>query len=124
MRCVKPDFQKRVNIRTLRLSWVFWSALMDTRWRMRSLKVTSKSKREKGLARLEKRVRSGKISKNNINNKGYNKYLKLEGEIKVSINMEKFRADAGWDGLKGYISNTNLTKDEIITNYSHLWKIQ
>lgn len=83
-----------------------------------------RSNREKGLARLEKRVRSGKISKNNINNKGYNKYLKLEGEIKVSINMEKFQADAGWDGLKGYMSNTDLSKGEIITNYSHLWKIE
>ena len=28
----------------------------------------------------------------------------------------------GW--IKGYISNTSLTKDEIIENYSHLWKIE
>lgn len=80
--------------------------------------------REKGLARLEKLIRSGKISKNNINNKGYNKYLKMEGEIKVSINMQIFQADAGWDGLKGYISNTGLSRNEIITNYGHLWKIE
>ena len=29
-----------------------------------------------------------------------------------------------WDGLKGYLTNTNLTKDLIIENYSQLWKIE
>ncbi|MDR0614308.1 MAG: hypothetical protein LBG45_12765 [Dysgonamonadaceae bacterium] len=41
--------------------------------------------REKGLKRIEKRIKSGKLTKENINNRGYNKYLKLEGEINVSI---------------------------------------
>jgi hypothetical protein len=26
--------------------------------------------------------------------------------------------------LKGYLSNTTLTKNEIIENYGHLWKIE
>jgi transposase len=38
--------------------------------------------------------------------------------------LEKFNQDAEWDGLKGYITNTDLTKDQIIENYSHLWKIE
>ena len=38
--------------------------------------------------------------------------------------MEKFNQDAEWDGLKGYITNTDLTKDQIIENYGHLWKIE
>jgi len=29
-----------------------------------------------------------------------------------------------WDGLKGYVTNSNLSKDEIIENYGHLWKIE
>ncbi len=29
-----------------------------------------------------------------------------------------------WDGLKGYITNTALLKEEIIDNYNHLWKIE
>jgi len=83
-----------------------------------------KYNRERGLQKLEKKVKSGKLTKSNINNRGYNKYLKMEGEINVSIDMEKFEKDAKWDGLKGYITNTSLTKDEIIENYSHLWKIE
>ena len=37
---------------------------------------------------------------------------------------KKFEDDAKWDGLKGYITNSNLSKDEIIENYQHLWKIE
>lgn len=83
-----------------------------------------KSNREKGLKKLERRVKSGKLTKNNINNQGYNKYLKLEGELQVSIDKTKFEDDAKWDGLKGYITNAKLTKDEILENYDHLWNIE
>jgi hypothetical protein len=57
---------------------------------------------------LEKRVKSGKFTKENINNRDYNKYLKLEGEIKVSIDNHKFMDDVCWDGLKGYMTNPHL----------------
>ena len=42
--------------------------------------------RKRGLQRLEKQVKSGKLTKSSINNKGYNKYLKLEGEISINTN--------------------------------------
>jgi len=80
--------------------------------------------RQRGLQRLEKQLKSGKLTKSNINNRGYNKYLKMDGEIKISIDQNKFNQDAKWDGLKGYLTNTNLCKEEIIENYSHLWKIE
>lgn len=83
-----------------------------------------KHNREKGLAKLEKRIASGKLSKSNINNRGYNKYLKMDGEICVSINHEKFIADQQWDGLKGYLTNTKLSNAEIVLNYGQLWKIE
>lgn len=80
--------------------------------------------REKGLKRLEKKVRNGKLNKDHINNRGYNKYLKLEGEAKVSIDYEQYQADQVWDGLKGYITNTKLRKEEVIGQYSQLWQIE
>lgn len=83
-----------------------------------------KANRKKGLKKLEKQINSGKLTKANINNRGYNKYLKLEGEINVTIDREKFKEDGKWDGLKGYLTNTNLSKNEIIENYNHLWKIE
>ena len=80
--------------------------------------------REKGLARLEKRIQSGKLTKANINNRGYNKYLRLQGEVQVSIDREKFEKDAQWDGLKGYLTNSTLPKEKVVENYAHLWKIE
>ena len=80
--------------------------------------------REKGFKKLEKRIKSGKLNKSHINNRGYNKYLCLEGDVKISLDKEKVEQDARWDGLKGYITNTNLQKNEIIANYHHLWQIE
>ncbi|HKJ78291.1 MAG TPA: transposase, partial [Prolixibacteraceae bacterium] len=74
--------------------------------------------------KLEKKIRTGKLTKASINNRGYNKYLKLDGKVTVSIDTDKFNADSKWDGLKGYLTNTNLTKEQIIENYGHLWKIE
>ena len=80
--------------------------------------------RTKGLRRLEKKVISGKLTKDKINNRGYNKYLHLKNEVNVEIDYEKFHADAKWDGLKGYITNTSLSPDIIISNYANLWQIE
>ena len=76
------------------------------------------------LKRLEKKVRSGKLSKEHINNRGYNKYLKLSGEVNITIDYEKYKADGVWDGLKGYVTNTSLTKNKVIENYSQLWQVE
>ena len=83
-----------------------------------------KANRERGLAKLEKKIRSGKLTKSSINNRGYNKYLKLDGQIQVSIDHDKFNQDEKWDGLKGYETNSKLPKEEIIANYNHLWRIE
>ena len=80
--------------------------------------------RQRGLSRLEKQIKRGKLTKSNINNRGYNKYLKLEGELTVKIDYKKFKADHLWDGLKGYITNTKLTNQQIIENYNNLWHIE
>ena len=80
--------------------------------------------RKRGLTRLEKRIKSGNLTKENINNRGYNKYLLLEGEVKVSIDRQKFEDDAKWDGIKGFVTNTQLSETEVLTNYSHLWYIE
>lgn len=80
--------------------------------------------RKRGLNRLEKRVKSGKLTKSSINNRGYNKYLKLKGEIRIEIDYEKLDQDKQWDGLKGYITNTKLSDQQVIENYQSLWHIE
>ena len=41
--------------------------------------------REKGLRKLEKQISRGRLTKKHINNRVYNKFLKLEGAITISI---------------------------------------
>ncbi|NDV84999.1 IS1634 family transposase [Bacteroides sp. 51] len=82
------------------------------------------SNRLRGLQKLEKGIRSGRLTKSNINNRGYNKYLKMEGEVAISIDKEKFEQDICWDGLKGYLTNSSLSNDQIIDNYKQLWHIE
>jgi transposase len=80
--------------------------------------------RKKGYEKLKEKIKSGKLTKSNINNKGYNKYLKLQGEIAIEIDEEKYKDDAKWDGLKGYLTNTSLSKEEVIKKYGELWTIE
>ena len=80
--------------------------------------------REKGVKRLEKAYRSGNISKENINKRGYNKFLEISDNIKVTINQDKIRQDEQWDGLKGYLTNTGLPAKEVYEQYSGLWSVE
>lgn len=80
--------------------------------------------RKRGLQRLEKRIKSGKLTKGNINNRGYNKYLQLKGDVKVEIDYEKFEKDKAWDGLKGYVTNSPMKDELIVENYHNLWHIE
>lgn len=80
--------------------------------------------RTKGIQRLEKRLKKGQLTKQSLNNRGYNKFLKLEGKMTISLDESKVKEDAKWDGLKGYLTNTELTPQEVTENYSHLWQIE
>lgn len=80
--------------------------------------------RERGLTKLNKQIKSGKLTKANINNRGYNKFLQINNQVQVSINMDKIEDDQKWDGLKGYITNTQLSKEDVIENYKDLWQIE
>lgn len=80
--------------------------------------------RKRGIDKSDKLLRSNKLTKSQINNKGYNKFLKMEGEIKIELDKEKVLADARWDGLKGYVTNAALAKEEVIKQYKQLWHIE
>ena len=83
-----------------------------------------KDNRRKGLERLQQRLHSGQLTKAHLNNRGYNKYLKMRGEIQIDIDMEKYNNDAAWDGLKGYVTNTQLSAEELLAHYGQLWQIE
>ena len=80
--------------------------------------------RERGLERLRKNIRSGRMTKDHLNNRGYNKFLRMTGEISIEIDEERVDRSKAWDGLKGYITTTELPPEGVIENYGYLWQIE
>jgi len=80
--------------------------------------------REKGVRRLKKAYSRGTLTKENINKRGYNKFLEIANNVAVSINHQKIVEDRRWDGLKGYITNTNLSATDVYEQYRELWVIE
>ena len=80
--------------------------------------------REKGIRRLEKAYRRGTLTKDNINKRGYNKFLAMNGEVKVTIDYERIADDARWDGLKGYLTNTAIPMEQVYSAYHNLWHVE
>lgn len=86
--------------------------------------INDYNNRQRGFEKLQKKITSGKLTKQHINNKGYNKYLKIEGKASISIDKQKYNDDIKWDGLKGYRTNTSLSKEAVIEQYHQLWQIE
>ena len=83
-----------------------------------------KYNREKGVRRLQTAYKSGMITKEKVNKRGYNKFLEISDHVKVTINQDKIREDEQWDGLKGYLSNTELEAKQVYEQYCGLWVIE
>lgn len=80
--------------------------------------------RERGVERLRKAYRSGKLTKAQVNRRGYNKFLEISKDVEVRISEDKVLEDARWDGLKGYVTNTELPADGVVTQYRGLWVVE
>ena len=83
-----------------------------------------KYNRLKGVKRLKSAFKSGKITKENINKRGYNKFLEISDNVDVVINQEKITEDEKWDGWKGYQTNTYLPAKNVYEAYNELWVVE
>lgn len=80
--------------------------------------------RDRGIERLRKAFKSGHITKQQVNKRGYNKFLEISKDVEVSISEQKIAEDCKWDGLKGYITNTDLDAERVIAQYHGLWVVE
>jgi len=80
--------------------------------------------RQRGLKKLRQKVNSGRLTKEHLNNRGYNKFLRLDGKVKINIDEEKIVQAARWDGLKGYLTNTDYSPGLVIETYGQLWHVE
>ena len=80
--------------------------------------------RERGLKRLEKRFRGDKLTKDKLNNRGYNRFLTMSGDATIKIDYDKVAKDERLDGYKGYTTNSTLSDDRVIEEYGYLFMIE
>lgn len=80
--------------------------------------------RQRGLKKLRQKVNSGRLTKEQLNNRGYNKFLRLTGEVSIEIDEAKIAQASRWDGLKGYLTNTAHSPELVIQNYAQLWHVE
>lgn len=45
-------------------------------------------------------------------------------EFLYRYEQKEYTEDDKWDGLKGYLTNSSLSKEQILENYHHLWRIE
>ncbi|MCF6242772.1 MAG: IS1634 family transposase [Bacteroidales bacterium] len=84
-----------------------------------------KKDREQAIEKLKKRIKSNKNAKSLISNYGYQKYIQIEGESKVSVNQEKIAEVAQWDGLHGILTNVkDLKAEKLLEQYHGLWQVE
>ena len=80
--------------------------------------------REKCLKRLERRFKSDKLTKDKLNNRGYNRFLTMSGDATIEIDYDKVAKDERLDGYKGYTTNSTLSDDRVIEEYGYLYMIE
>jgi len=80
--------------------------------------------RRNGIARFRRSFGSGILKKENINKRGYNKFLTISKDIGVTIDEDLIREDEKWDGWKGYITNTDLQAKDVVDKYHELWVVE
>ena len=82
--------------------------------------------RDQAIARLRKKLAKSNNPKDLLNNYGYKKYLKVEGQATLSVNPDKIAEAQRWDGLHGVITNlpAATTTTTILSRYRDLWQVE
>ena len=77
--------------------------------------------REAIIASLKEQIKKG--PKSLVGNKGYRKYIKVERES-VTIDEEKVKSEASFDGKWVLTTNTDLTAEKVALKYKELWQVE
>jgi transposase len=84
-----------------------------------------KHDRDKAIESLSKRIAKSKDPKSLINNFGYKKFIKIEGEATIHIDQDRIKEAEKWDGLHGIITNINDEKVQtLLAHYKGLWQVE
>jgi hypothetical protein len=74
------------------------------------------------VAHLEEQLHQG--AKSLVGNKGYRRYLKVEGRNRFQIDQAKVQEEARYDGLFVLRTNTELATAEVALQFKRLWMVE
>jgi transposase len=123
------DFEKRIKeddvLRIATFSYSEKKKLIVTH----SIKRAEKDRkdREKAIEKLKQKLQESKKPQSLISNYGYKKYISIDGDAQIQVNMEKMERESLWDGLHGVFTNTkdkNMNIEEVLTQYHGLWQVE
>src|SRR5690625_4662872 len=84
-----------------------------------------KEDRKRLLEKMQQRLGKSKNPKKLVTNHGYAKFVRADGEVKLSINEEKIAEESAWDGFHGIVTNDTTGKaEELLSQYRRLWVIE
>jgi transposase len=78
--------------------------------------------REQIVTALREQLRQG--DKSLVGNKGYRRYLKVEGDSHFAIDEAKLREEARYDGTWVLRTNTELSAADVALQYKKLWMVE
>ena len=78
--------------------------------------------REAIVAHLKEQLRRG--DKSLVGNKGYRRFLKVEGEDHFALDEEQIKADVRYDGLWVLRTNTLYNVETVAHVYKNLWTVE
>ena len=81
-----------------------------------------REQREKIVAALREQLQQG--DKSLVGNKGYRRYLKVEGEGHFEIDEAKLEHEARYDGTWVLRTNTELSAADVALQYKKLWMVE
>jgi hypothetical protein len=81
-----------------------------------------RARREASVAALAEQLQRGE--KALVGNKGYRRYLKIEGEGHFAIDEAKIAAEARYDGTWVLRTNAALSATEVALQYKQLWQVE
>jgi Transposase DDE domain len=85
--------------------------------------------RDRAIQRIKKRLGTDNsgvgAAKKLISNRGYIKYIKVDGKDVASLNEDKVASAAQWDGMHAIITSCkDRTPMEVLSRYRNLWVIE
>ena len=81
--------------------------------------------RQVAVEKLIKKIGKSQNPKSLLNNYGYKKYLRIEGDSRLQVDQVKMEEEQRWDGLHGVVTNlTQMEAEEVLGHYRGLWQVE